>query len=470
MSDTDETVPCRACGETIAAGSRFCEHCGVEKRPSAPAFAKRLGELRAMERVEEIAPGAGDVASQLMTQLRTPSVAMALAGGSLAALATFGIGVVLALVLSDQSAVGLVDHGKGVVTAGFAQMLNFVQVSYGSGVGKLGPALFVVFPIGACAVAAAGQAHRTLGLSPLARFGGGVGVGVVFGLLMLIPALGAGGLGGGPSAPEASALGAVALGALWGAIGGLLGTYYVVRTALRPGFLSSLVPGWARETLRLSYLALRPLAILLALMTLAGTFTWTVETLLKSNLRDGNSTPVATIDHAAYALEHGLHWTELAGLAQFRLPVEGVSTSAVPVPIGDVSKIKFDSSGHYRLFSLGHAMPAYTFVPLAIFLLGAALLLALSAGFAVAQARASSVPWAAAAWGSLVGPIWSIALVIANALIAKDFFGRANGDSVFGVFLLAGLVLGAVGGLLSLQSERRRGLIASTASGAAEQP
>jgi hypothetical protein len=38
--------------------------------------------------------------------------------------------------------------------------------------------------------------------------------------------------------------------------------------------------------------------------------------------------------------------------------------------------------------------------------------------------------------------------------VAKDFFGRAVGDSVFGSFLLGGLVVGAVGGLLSTQSLR----------------
>jgi hypothetical protein len=335
-------------------------------------------------------------------------------------------------------------------------MLNFVQAGYGSGVGRLGPALFVVFPIGACAVATATQARRTLGLAPLTRLLTGAGVGLVFGFLMLVPALGAGSLYGGGSTIDPNALQAVVLGVLWGVIGGLLGTWYMVRTGLKPGFLAGLAPASIRDAARTAHVALRPLALLLVLMTVAGTVAWTVQTLLKSNLRGGLSTPVATIDHAAYAIEHGVHWTELGGMAQFRLVGDGESYGVLPVPVGDVSKIKTDGSAQYRVFGLSHAMPAYTFVPLLVFLLAAALLLALSAGFALAQLRAPAAPLVAAAWGCLVGPIWAIAMVVLNALIAKDFFGRANGDSVFGTFLLGGLLAGALGGLISTQSQRRQ--------------
>lgn len=452
-----DTVFCKACGEPILADSRFCEHCGSEQdAPAASGTSWADAGAPALERVETFAPGSTQLASQLLTQLRTPAVATALIAGALAAAATFGIGLILSLILSDQSMLGVVDQGRGIVGAGFAQMLNFVQAGYGEGVGKLGPALFVIFPIGACAIAAATQARRTLGLPALTRLLAGAGVGVVFGFLMLIPALGAGSLYGGVSTVDPNVLEAVVLGALWGVIGGLLGTWYIVRTGLQPGFVGGLAPVPVREAARTVYVALRPLALMLALMTVAGTVTWTIETLLKPSLRQGLSTPVATIDHAAYAFEHGLHWTELGGMAQFRLLGDGESFGALPVPVGDISKIKVDSGGHYRVFGLSHAMPAYTFVPLLIFLLGAALLLALSAGFALASSRAPATPLVAAAWGCLVGPIWALALVILNALIAKDFFGRANGDSVFGTFLLGGLVAGALGGLLSTQSQRRQ--------------
>jgi hypothetical protein len=456
---TTDTFFCKACGEPLAADSKFCEHCGVEQErrddQSKLSFSKLVEEARGLERVEAIAPGAAEMASQIATQLRTPTVAMSLAAGALAAVGMFGIGLVFGLILSDRSALGFVDQGKGVIGAGFAQMLNFLQIGYGDGVGKLGPALFVVFPIGACAVAAATQARRTLGLAPLTRLFSGAGVGLVFGLLMLVPALGAGGLGGAQSTIEPNALSAVVLGALWGAVGGLLGTYYIVRTALKPGWLSASVPAPLHFAGRAAYLALRPLALLLVLMTVAGTLFWTVETLLTPNLRSGSSTPVATIDHAAYAVEHGVHWTELAGLSQFRMTGEGGS-SGVPVPTGDTTKIRVGPTGDYRLFAFSRAMPIYTFAPLLIFLLASALLLAFSAGSAVAQSRHPDTPWIAAAWGSLVGPTWALAMVVLNAFVSNDFFGRANGGSVFGVFLLGGLSVGALGGFVSLQTQRRR--------------
>lgn len=456
-----DTVFCRSCGEPLAADSRFCEHCGTEQvrgEGSKLVLPKPISDAR--EHVEAIAPGANEFFSQLATQLRTPTVATALVGGAMAAGLTFAIALVFGLVLSDKSMIGLVNNGKGLITAGFAQMIDFVQAGWGDGVGKLGPALFVVFPIASCAVAAASQARRTLGLAPPARLIGGAGVGLVFGLLMLVPALGAGGLGGGEqSLFEPNALEAVALGALWGVLGGLAGTYYVVRTALPPDYFARLLPAVVREVARTASAALRPLVLLLVLMLVAGTAVWTVETLLKSDLRQGNSTPVAVIDNTAYAVEHGIQWTELAGLAQFRVAGGAVaegSSVEVPVPVGDASKLKVNSSGRYRLFGLSHAMPTYTFVPLVIFLLASALLLAFFAGASVAQARVPQTPWAAAAWGGLVGPIWALAMVILNGLFAKEFFGRADGGSVFGSFLLGGLIVGAVGGLVSVQAQRRQ--------------
>lgn len=479
-----DAVFCESCGKSVAADATFCEHCGAalggtpdsaavpSQQPSSPAagaapapaggpVSPGFTPQQAAERLEALTPGATELASQLAEQIKTPAVATALAAGALAAAGVFAVGVVLALVLSDQSLLGAVDIGKGVITAGFAQMLNFLQVGYSDRVGKLGPALFLVFPIGACALAAASQAKRTHGLTPATRLASGAGVGLVFGLLMLIPALAAGGLGGGQSGIDPDVLSAVLLGILWGAVGGLLGTYYVVRGELQPGFLDKLLPVTARDVSQTIFVALRPLALALAVATVAGTLAWTAETLLKSDLREGHSTLVATVDHAAYAVEHGVHWTELGGLAEFRTEDEGTPVSGeistpigAPVPVADPSEIKTDDQGQYRVFGFNKAMPAYTFIPLLIFLIGMVLLLALNAGFAVARLRQPRTQWIGAAWGCLVGPIWATSMVIVNALVAKDFFGRAVGDSVFGSFLLGGLVVGAVGGLLSTQSPR----------------
>jgi hypothetical protein len=454
-----DTIFCHACGEPIPADSNYCEHCGVrlERVVSSrkPVVSTIVGQAQA--RLQAPAPGAAQLASELSVQLRAPAVTLALTAGALAAATMFAIGVVLNLALPDHTLVGAVGEGKGVISGGFAQMVNFLQAGYGNGVGRVGPALFVVFPIGTCAFAAATQARRTLGLTPSSRLLSGAGVGLVFGLLMLIPALGAGSLADVPGQSEPNALAAVVLGALWGALGGVLGTYYIVRTTLTPGFIAGLVPPTMRASIGTAYLALRPLAVLLAVMTVASTGVWTVETLLNADLRGGSSTPVATIDNAVYAIEHGLDWAELAGLAQFESTGGAAGPAETPVPIGDLSKLKVNSEGRYRLFAFTHALPAYTFIPLVIFLLGSGLALAFAAGGAAAQSRLPATPWAAAAWGSLVGPGWALAMVILDALFSKTLFGRADASSVFWSFLLGGLGIGALGGLVSMQGQQRRG-------------
>lgn len=466
------TAFCESCGERVDLDSRFCAHCGAampevaeHRRAAEDSDASAHGggawqgfdARQAAERLEALTPGASELASQLWSQFKAPAVAASLIAGSLAAATVFAIGIVLGLVFSHASLLGLVDYEKGFLTSAFAQMLNFSQVGY-SGIGKLGPALFLVFPIGACAVASAAQARGTEELPPLVRLASGAGTGVVFGLLMLVPALATGGLGGngGPVDPEA--FGAVLLGMLWGATGGVLGVHLAIRRTLPPRFLRRLLPARAAEIARTIYVALRPLVVLLAVMTIAGTAVWTIETLAKSDIRAGRSTLVATVDDIAYGLEHGLHWTELGGLAQFHAtPVGGgVAASgealAFPVPVGRPAQVAMSTKGEYRLFGVDGAMAAYTFIPLVIFLIVVPLLFALYAGFAIARLRAARTPWVAAAWGCLVGPIWAVALVIVDALVTKSEFGAAVGTSVFGMFLLDGLVIGALGGFLSFQS------------------
>jgi hypothetical protein len=447
-----DTIFCHACGEPIPGDSNYCEYCGIGLER---VVSTRKPVVSAM-RVQVPTSATAELASQLSVQLRTPTVTLALVAGALAAAVMFVIGVALNLALPDHTLVGAVGEGKGVISGGFAQMVNFLQAGYGDGVGRVGPALFIVFPIGTCAFAAATQARRTLGLTPSSRLLSGVGVGVVFGLLMLIPALGAGSLGGVPGGSGPNALAAVVLGTLWGALGAVLGTYYIVRTTLMPGFIPALVPPTMRASITTAYLALRPLGLLLVIMTVASTAVWTVETLLETDLRGGSSTPVATLDNAVYAIEHGLDWTELAGLAQFESAGGTAGAAETPVPIGDLTKLKVNGEGRYRLFGFTDALPAYTFIPLVVFLLGSALVLAFAAGGAAARSHLPATPWAAAAWGSLVGPAWALAMVLLGALFSKTLFGRADASSVFWSFLFGGLGVGALGGFVRTQGQHRR--------------
>ena len=467
-----ETIFCESCGKPNAADARFCEHCGAAVadapqptanpggspvQPSGGAPRASFDASAAVQRIDSLTPGASELAARVTQQMSTPAATAALIAGAVAAAAVFGIAVLAAAVISDQSLIGAVDNGKGVISAGFAQMLNFLQVGYSDGVGKLGPALFLVFPIGACALAAANQAHRTRSLSPATRLLAGAGTGLVFGLLMLIPALATGSLGaasnGTLSSSDPNVLGAVLLGVLWGCTGGLIGAYYAVRRDGQQSSLSDIAPRLVTDVARTIAVAVRPLAVVLVLMTVTGAVAWMVQTSHHQSLRGNRSTLVATVDSGAYAVEDGVHWAELGALVQFRPALAG-SPEGYPVP-ANTSRIKANSKGEYRLFGLKPALHAYTFIPLLIWLIGIPLLLALNAGFAVARLRGAATPLLGAAWGALVGPIWAISMVIVNALVAKDFFGRANGSSVLGMFLLGGLVLGAVGGFLSVQARQQ---------------
>ena len=79
---------------------------------------------------------------------------------------------------------------------------------------------------------------------------------------------------------------------------------------------------------------------------------------------------------------------------------------------------------------------------------------ALFAGFTVARERAAASPALGAAWGALVGPVWAITLALLNALLQDTLFGHAQGESVFGIVLVLGALVGALGGYLAPATAR----------------
>ena len=103
----------------------------------------------------------------------------------------------------------------------------------------------------------------------------------------------------------------------------------------------------------------------------------------------------------------------------------------------------------YRLFDYRHGTPAIVFVLLLVVLVALPLATALYAGFLVARERAAPTPKLGAAWGALVGPVWAIALSLANSLLQDTLFGYAQGESVFGIALVIGALVGALGGFLA---------------------
>ena len=61
-------------------------------------------------------------------------------------------------------------------------------------------------------------------------------------------------------------------------------------------------------------------------------------------------------------------------------------------------------------------------------------------------------PLKAAVWGAIVGPVWAIATGILGGLVQDTLYGHAQGESVFGLVLVGGALIGALGGFLSAQA------------------
>ena len=125
---------------------------------------------------------------------------------------------------------------------------------------------------------------------------------------------------------------------------------------------------------------------------------------------------------------------------------------ALPLPADDPEAILGSSSEPFRLFAYRDGASAIVFLLMLIVLIGIPVASALFAGFAVAREREAATPVLGAAWGALVGPVWAIVLAIINSLLQDTLFGHAQGESVFGISLVFGALIGALGGFLAARA------------------
>jgi hypothetical protein len=458
----------------LKADAKFCTSCGARQdefdqpaaqtattRPDdAPATAdaeapRAAGPPRMTERIEHVSPGANEFAGQLAAQLSTPGVAVALIAAAVAAGACLAVGLVLAVALPDTSPLSLEAYfgaDGGILTQAFGQMLSVLLVSFGlgfedAGTAHIGPLLLLAVPVGAAAIAAAAQAQRTRELSPWTRLAWAAGAGVPFTLAVVIAIVVA-------SDYNPSAGGAILLGILWVGLGAVVGTAVALR---REGVsLATMAPASSLPPLRAATAALRPLLLVLAVAVVVGVSVAFVQTLRdEPSATGGGSIAGSLVDYALLSGDIGVNYAILGAGAEFK------ASHAPPIPIDAASLVDengFDAgTPGYRLFDFSSAMAPFTFVPLLLILIGLVALSALYAGFGVARAAGARTPAAAAGFGALVGPVWSLAAVLANAIHVKSV-GAPDGDSVFVMFLLGGALLGALGGLLSSSSATRPGV------------
>lgn len=391
------------------------------------------------------------------------AAAAGLAAGVLALLAGF----VAAAVFGDESLVGRVGEDVGVAVEAFRQVVQSLLVEVFDAPlpgdpARTAPALLLTVPVGSCAIAAAAAASRTRGMPGWQRTLWGAAVGLPFALMVLVFVL----LAGSDDDFLPSTRSTVGAGLLWGALGGAAGAALVARGARRtgapvraeaPGPEGFSVPwalgGAAADVLRR---ALRPLAALLAVAAVIGTGLWVVRTLsVPESLAEDRSTTVAALESAMYAVEHGVHLAELGLFVEFEPPAVDLEFLGFPVPPADPEDVAA-SLERYRITAYRAALPGYLFVGLLVTAVGLPLVFAPLAGFDVARGRSTPSRWLGAAWGAVAGPAWALVMTLLDGLIDKPVFGQPVPGSVFATFLLAGTLLGALGGAAGARPAKDR--------------
>jgi hypothetical protein len=492
-----EEAYCGSCGKQIPAAANFCKHCGADQapfkvedalptatQPPTPAVAAPPPPAEpspsaeplpptepsppaeplspppppppsARQKAERVAPGAEELVGQLATHLQAPGVAMAGLSALIGLAVCLGTGLVLAIALPNASFLA-VGGGSGLLSETLAQATSFTQANLnfdGGGAVRTVPVLFVLIPILGVAAGTAALAPRTAAMPVRERFLWAAAAGVPFAFLMLVLAVSLGKFEFDlfDSEMEFSAGSVFLVSLVWGALGGLLGMLFARRQAGEE--TPSPLTGAPARYADIAWSALRPLLLGLLAVGVLGTAVWVVQMVRDDDYREfpHRSTAVAVGEQLAYAGDHAVDILPLGAGASERL----AGWPAVPISEEEFfdlpSSPAADSASDYNLFDFNDTMPAFLFVPMLIVLIAIPALLALYAGFAVARRVGERRADRAAAWGALVGPVWSIAMVLLATLARKDVVGNPTGDTVFIAFLLGGAVLGALGGLLAAQ-------------------
>jgi hypothetical protein len=456
---------CDQCGHRLEDRARFCPNCGAPRAAPAPepeaaaeeAPAEPAGEPEAAPEPEPAAaepsrPRAGAAQAELVGQLgalgQTPAaVAVGVIGvGTFAAV--FVVGFVLAA-LPDASLIGFLGADAGYVEEAFRQMVQLVLAGFETdplfdafrNTSRVAPGLFALVPTLTALYLARAQLTRLRGSSLGQRLGVAAAGAFLFALLMIVPAL----LTGDINASVGQAFG---YGLLWGLGGALTGTLL----AAPPAGASERVPARGRVFADASVTALRPLGVALLVTTALGTAIWIVNVAADGDTRGSRSLPIALVDTALYAVDHGVHTFELGMLAAFERRALQPEVLALPLPAEDPGEILGVSSEPFRLFAYRDGASAIVFLLMLVVLIAIPLTAALYAGFVVARERGATSPLLGAAWGALVGPVWAIVLAVLNGLLQDTLFGHAEGESVFGIALVFGALIGAAGGFLAARA------------------
>ena len=422
-----------------------------------------------LARLGRVSPEAGEFASAMVAQARAPGVVVAV-GSALSAGSVLWLAGLLMSFLSYTSILGSspgVSHVKFAFLRAADMTLALDKVPGAALELRVVPGTLVLLTLAALAVPAWLLASRTRALSDRERVLWGCAAAIPFALVMLLCAVIAGTVIEDGTAVKVSAVGSFLLGLLWGAVGGGVGVAYAIRRE-RGSVDVGPLPGWVPRAGRVLGAALRPLLVTLALCAVVGTVVWMTQSVRNAghqrtvgNNSAARSTGIALFDDATFALDNGVHLFELGSGVSFHQP--GFWANGMPLPATKVSAITgaftpeagasdadlLEPAGTFRIFDYGNGLPALEFVVL-LLTFAVPILSAAYGGFALARSTGARTAAAGAGWGALLGPIWCVAMVVLNGLVQKQIGGKASGNDVLVIYLLAGAALGAIGGLLAV--------------------
>ncbi|MEA2132826.1 MAG: zinc-ribbon domain [Solirubrobacteraceae bacterium] len=432
---------CDQCGNQLEDRARFCPNCGAQRISTA--------EPEPEPPAARSVPAQTELVDQLGRLGQTPAV---VAAGVIGA-GTFAVVLVVGFVLAalpDASLIGFLGSDAGYVQEACRQMAQLVLAGFENDAlfnafrdtSRVAPGLFALVPTLTSLYLARAQLGRLRGAPLTMRLTVAAGGALLFAFLMIIPAL----LTGDINASIGQSFG---YGLLWALIGSLTGTVL----AAPPTAPADQVSPRARAAGSAVLAALRPLGLVLLVTTAIGTAVWIVDVATDESTRGSRSLPLALVDTALFAVDHGVHTLELGSLAAFE--GRGLQPAVLNLPLPAEQPADVLSNGpSYRLFDYRDGASVIVFLLMLVLLVGLPLTAALFAGFTVARERGAASPALGAAWGALVGPVWAITLALVNALLQDTLYGHAQGESVFGIVLVFGALIGALGGYLACGASR----------------
>jgi len=406
--------------------------------------------MPAAERVEQVAPGAAELAGALGARLQTPGARAALVVGGVTFVAALIAGFLLAL-LPDSVLIGTLNPDTGY----FSEALRLtVGTTLGSLRGdesgtsyQLLPLLAAVIPFAAAFLAARLASPSLGGMRERDAVLWSASGAIIFAVGALIVALVSTGsiqdkFEGGASFNGLSvAFGAVALAGTGAALGALLGG-----RAAAPDRPREAPSPTVTHVGRALAGPLRGFAVLLAVMTVIALVNNVVATVDGRRSLGGNSVGASLVDTVAFSLDSGVNHAALSAFAEFH------GEPALSLAEGKDLDSALDDKGRGRIFALTDGFPALWFIPLLLVSIAAFLLMALYSGFASARRMATPTQAVAIGYGALTGIVWAIGLVI---LRAAGVFDAMVGSSVFASVLLVGTAVGALGGALAFRPRER---------------